>query len=57
MKQLVAGQFNSEQEYKQAKCKQRKDQANKRDKMRKTRTVDRTLGLTMDNSKYNMWGV
>ena len=41
MKQLVAGQFNSEQEYEKAKRKQRKYQANKRDKMRNTRTVDR----------------
>ena len=57
MKKLIADQFNSEQEYKQAKRKQRKYQANKRDKMRNTRTVDRTLGLTMDNSKYNMYGV
>ena len=57
MKQLVAGQFNSEQEYEQAKRKHRKEQANKRDKMRNTRTVERTLGLTMDNSKYNMWGI
>lgn len=57
MKKLIADQFNSEQEYKQAKRKQRKYQANKRDKMRNTRTVERTLGLTMDNSKYNMWGV
>ena len=57
MKQLVAGQFNSEQEYEKVKRKQRKDQANKRDKMRNTRTVDRTLGLTMDGCKYDMWGV
>lgn len=57
MKKLVAGQFNSEQEYEEAKRKQRKEQANKRDKMRNTRTVDRTLGLTMDNCKCNKWGV
>ena len=57
MKQLVAGQFNSEQEYEKAKRKQRKEQANKRNKMRNTRTVDRTLGLTMDGCKYDMWGV
>lgn len=57
MKQLVAGKFNSEQEYEKAKRKHRKEQANKRDKMRKTRTVERTLGLTMDNCKYDMWGV
>ena len=57
MKRLIADQFNSEQEYKQAKRNHRKEQANKRNKMRNTRTVERTLGLTMDNSKYNMWGV